>query len=52
MFFKSNKNLIAIFLSSFIIYLLSCFGLFDGLSAVVANKLPDFVEIFRRVEKG
>ncbi|HMN25494.1 MAG: phosphatase PAP2 family protein [Ignavibacteriaceae bacterium] len=39
MFFKSNKNLIAIFLSSFIIYLLSCFGLFDGLSAVVANKL-------------
>ncbi len=39
MFFKSHKNLISIFVSSFIVYLLSCFGLFDELSAVVANTL-------------
>ncbi len=39
MFFKSNRNLITIFVVGFIIYLLSCFGLFDGLSAVVANTL-------------
>ena len=39
MFFKSNKNLITIFASSFIIYLLSCVGLFDGLSALVSKSL-------------
>lgn len=35
MFLKSNKNLIIIFALSFIVYLLSCFGLFDGISAIV-----------------
>ena len=39
MFLKSNKNLITIFASSFIIYLLSCVGLFDGLSALVSKSL-------------
>ncbi|MEO8232031.1 MAG: phosphatase PAP2 family protein [Ignavibacteriota bacterium] len=39
MFLKSNKNLITIFVSSFIIFLLSCFGLFDGLSALVSKSL-------------
>ncbi|MBK7630485.1 MAG: phosphatase PAP2 family protein [Ignavibacteriales bacterium] len=39
MFFKSNKNLITIFVSSFIIYLLSCFGLFDGGSEFVRKAL-------------
>lgn len=39
MFFKSNKNLITIFVSGFIVYLLSCIGLFDGISAIVAKSL-------------
>lgn len=39
MFLKSNKNLITIFISSFIIYLLSCLGLFDGISAIGAKFL-------------
>lgn len=39
MFFTTNKTLIIIFVSSLLIYLLSCFGLFDGLSAFAAKAL-------------
>ena len=39
MFFRTNKTLILIFVSSLSIFLLSCFGVFDGLSAVVAKAL-------------
>ena len=39
MFLKSNKKLLTIFGLSFIVYLLSCFGLFNGLSAFVARSL-------------
>lgn len=39
MFFRTNKTLLIIFASSLIIYLLSCFGLFDGISEFVAKSL-------------
>lgn len=39
MFFRTNKTLIIIFVSSLLIYILSCFGLFDGLSDIVAKAL-------------
>lgn len=39
MFFRTNKKLLIVFISSLIVYLLSCFGIFDGLSAVVAKTL-------------
>ena len=39
MILRSNKTLLIIFTSSLIVYLLSCFGLFDGLSEFVAKSL-------------
>lgn len=39
MFFRTNKTLIIIFTISLIFYLLSCFGVFDGLSEFVAHSL-------------
>ncbi len=39
MFFRTNKTLILIFISSLLIFLLSCFGVFDGLSAIVFKTL-------------
>lgn len=39
MFFRTNKNLIIVFTISLIVYLLSCFGAFDGLSEIVAHSL-------------
>ena len=39
MFFRTNRTLIIIFLSSLFVYLLSCFGVFDGLSEIVAHSL-------------
>jgi undecaprenyl-diphosphatase len=39
MFFRINKTLIVIFASSLFIYLLSCFGLFDGFSEFIAHSL-------------
>jgi undecaprenyl-diphosphatase len=39
MIFATNKKLLIIFASSLIVYLLSCFGLFDGISAIVAESL-------------
>lgn len=39
MFFRNNKTLIIIFTISLIFYLLSCFGVFDGLSEFVAHSL-------------
>ena len=39
MFFRNNKTLIIIFTISLIFYLLSCFGVFDGLSEIVAHSL-------------
>lgn len=39
MFLRKNKTLIIIFISSFVVYLLSCFGVFDGLSAIVVKTL-------------
>jgi undecaprenyl-diphosphatase len=38
---KSNKNYLVVFIISLIVYLLSCFGLFDGLSAFVAKSFYD-----------
>ncbi len=37
MFFKHNKSLIIVFAISLIVYLLSCFGIFDGFSAFAAK---------------
>ena len=34
---KSNKNYLIVFIISLIVFLLSCFGLFDGLSAFVSK---------------
>jgi len=39
MFYKENKKLFIAFGSSLFIYLLSCFGAFDGLSEIVAHTL-------------
>jgi undecaprenyl-diphosphatase len=39
MFFRTNKTLIIVFTISLIVYLLSCFGAFDGLSEIVAHSL-------------
>ena len=39
MIFRTNKILIKIFVLSLIVYLLSCFGAFDWLSAIVAKSL-------------
>lgn len=39
MFFRTNKNLIIVFTISLIVYLLSCFGAFDGISEIVAHSL-------------
>jgi len=39
MFFRTNKTLIIVFTISLIVYLLSCFGVFDGLSAIVVKAL-------------
>jgi undecaprenyl-diphosphatase len=39
MFFRNNKTLIIVFTISLIVYLLSCFGAFDGLSEFVAHSL-------------
>lgn len=39
MFFRTNKTLIILFTISLIVYLLSCFGVFDGLSEIVAHSL-------------
>ncbi len=39
MFFRTNKTLIIIFVSSFVIYLLSCFGVFNGPSEIVSKAL-------------
>ena len=39
MFFGTNKTLIIVFTISLIVYLLSCFGAFDGLSEIVAHSL-------------
>lgn len=39
MFLKTNKKLLVIFFSSLFVYLLSCFGVFDGLSEIVAHSL-------------
>jgi len=39
MFFRTNKTLIIVFTISLIVYLLSCFGVFDGLSALVSKSL-------------
>lgn len=39
MFFKENKNLLIAFFSSLSVYLLSCFGIFDGLSEIAAHGL-------------
>lgn len=39
MFFRTNKTLILIFISSLLIFLLSSFGVFDGLSAIVFKTL-------------
>lgn len=39
MFLRTNKKLLIVFVSSLIIYLLSCFGVFDGLSGIVAKTL-------------
>lgn len=39
MFFRNNKTLIIVFTISLIVYLLSCFGAFDGLSEIVAHSL-------------
>ena len=39
MYLRTNKTLIIIFVSSLIVYLLSCFGLFDGLSEIVSKSL-------------
>ena len=37
--FSTNKKLLIIFTTSLIVYLLSCFGLFDGLSEFIAHSL-------------
>ena len=39
MFFRTNRTLIIVFISSLIVYLLSCFGLFDGPSELVRKAL-------------
>ena len=39
MFFKTNKTLIIVFTISLIVYLLSCFGAFDGFSAFISKSL-------------
>jgi undecaprenyl-diphosphatase len=39
MHLRTNKTLILIFVSSLLVYLLSCFGLFDGLSVIAAKVL-------------
>lgn len=39
MFLRTNKKFLLIFFSSLFVYLLSCFGVFDGLSEIVANSL-------------
>jgi undecaprenyl-diphosphatase len=39
MYLRTNKTLLIIFASSLLVYLLSCFGLFDGLSEIVAKSL-------------
>lgn len=39
MFLKTNKKLLVTFVLSFFVYLLSCVGVFDGLSAIVAKAL-------------
>jgi undecaprenyl-diphosphatase len=39
MFLKSNRNYLIVFGISLVVYLLSCFGIFDGLSAYVAKSL-------------
>lgn len=39
MFLKTNKKFLVIFFSSLFVYLLSCFGVFDGLSEIVAHSL-------------
>lgn len=39
MYLRKNKILIIIFISSFIVYILSCFGFFDGLSEIGAKSL-------------
>ena len=39
MFFRTNKTLIIVFTISLIVYLLSCFGAFDGLSAFISKSL-------------
>ncbi len=39
MIIRKNKTLLIIFLSGLFVYLLSCFGLFDGLSALGAKSL-------------
>jgi undecaprenyl-diphosphatase len=39
MIFRTNKTLLTIFTASLIVYLLSCFGFFDGLSEFVEKSL-------------
>ncbi|MBK7230373.1 MAG: hypothetical protein IPH97_16235 [Ignavibacteriales bacterium] len=39
MIFATNKKLLIIFMLSLVVYLLSCSGLFDGLSALVSESL-------------
>ncbi len=39
MFFRTNKNFLIVFFTSLFVYLLSCFGVFDGFSATVSKAL-------------
>lgn len=39
MFLRTNKKFLLIFFSSLFVYLLSCFGVFDGLSEIVSHSL-------------
>ena len=43
MIFKTNKTLIILFVSGFVVYFISCFGAFDWLSAIVARSLYDML---------
>ena len=52
MFLRKNKTFLIIFVSSLTIYLLSCFGVFDGLSEFIAKSLYDTLGYTNRWSKS
>lgn len=52
MFLRKNKTFLIIFVSSLTIYLLSCFGVFDGLSEFISKSLYDTLGYTNRWSKS